>query len=564
MSAFRLSYIFLGDTSPESPTRKRVMLTGYLAIISFLVSTYYIIFDWVQGKPGYLYIYLVLIASSVISIILLRKKHYSLGKMLLLLAALAVIAIFSSAEPSDTGIDFYYVIICMGSLTLFDYEKIKLGIVLCLITVSTFLIIQLTDFQFIPDVDIYNDAESVFLTNFFVSVVSAILIIYYLMSTNYHAQKELLKTADELAKSKRKFEMAIRGSSAGIWSWQFETNLLYISPQMARMLGYDEKAREGITEEEFMSFIHPADLDLVREEFNSHLKKLGRFEVECRIQKKDGDYIWVLDTGQAEWNEDGKPIRMVGSIVDITERRAAEKEVYESNSMLRKTNEELDRFVYSTSHDLRAPLSSVLGLIQLAQVSDDDQEREKCLNLMKERINTLNGFIQDIISYSRNSRLGIEYHSINFPELIEDILVGLEFFEHQKNIKIIHDYDKSFKLISDRSRLRVILNNLITNAIKYHDMSKDEPYIKIRAVKKQQIVEIEIEDNGTGIDETMQNKIFNMFYRASEDSDGSGLGLYIAREMSEKLKGHLSVTSQKGDGTTFSLALPVNKERETV
>lgn len=266
--------------------------------------------------------------------------------------------------------------------------------------------------------------------------------------------------------------------------------------------------------------------------------------------------MWGLDSGQAEWDQNGKPVRMAGSIVDITERKEAEQLLQAKNRDLRKTNEELDRFVYSTSHDLKAPLCSMLGLIHIADISENRDEQKHCMAQMKERVETLNGFIEDIISYSRNSRLNVMPEDVPVNEMIDKILDGLEYFEHKRNISIVKCFPKDLVISTDASRLRIIMNNLIANAIKYHRIDQGNPYINITADVFDKVVQISVEDNGNGIEDDYKESIFNMFYRASENSDGSGLGLYIAREMVEKMNGQITVQSEFGQGSKFTIVLP--------
>lgn len=541
----------------SNSANKRVMLTGYLAITIFFVGIYYLIYDWYQGGTNFLWLYAVLSLTALSAILLMREGRYALSRFLLMSVSLVVVALFSSAEVYITGIDFYYVIICMGSLAIFDFESVWIGIAVSILAILIFVVITIGDIQLMEPNLVYEEsANDVFLTNLLVCALTAMLIVYYLVSTSYYSEKEMEVTAEQLKESKRNFELALRGSSAGIWVLEIAANKLYISPQMSRMLGHSGAERFDIDRSEFMSYVHPDDAELVNDSLNRHIENKERFEIECRLKTKDGDYIWVLDTGQAEWDSEGNPIKMVGSIVDITERKKAEQEVYEKNTMLRKTNEELDRFVYSTSHDLRAPLSSVLGLINLIEYTDDEEEKSMSLQLMKERINTLNGFIADIINYSRNTRLEISHEEVVLSEVIDKIFAGLEYFESQKKIHVEKTFPPTLKIKCDLSRLRIILNNLIANAIKYHNLDQKKPWIKIHAHDNSQYIVIEIEDNGQGIADDYQDKIFDMFYRASETSEGSGLGLYIAREMTEKLNGDLSVESTVGKGSVFRLKIP--------
>ncbi len=234
-----------------------------------------------------------------------------------------------------------------------------------------------------------------------------------------------------------------------------------------------------------------------------------------------------------------------------------EKELSKNNQLLTKANEELDRFVYSASHDLRAPLTSVLGLIELSQRSHDPEEIRHCLTLMKSRIADLDSFIKEIIDYSRNARQEIRLENFNLYELIEEVADGLKFGNGMESILIRYAIPQDLKVTTDRSRLKVVLNNLIGNALKYSNPRHEEPAVFVKAGMNDHHLKIQVEDNGIGIGDEHLPKIFEMFYRASERSQGSGLGLYIVKETLDKLKGHVQVKSTHGHGSVFTVEVPV-------
>jgi signal transduction histidine kinase len=252
----------------------------------------------------------------------------------------------------------------------------------------------------------------------------------------------------------------------------------------------------------------------------------------------------------------------VGTVLDIDDRRRAFKQVKEQNILLAKTNEELDRFVYSTSHDLRAPLSSILGLIKVTELSNDAVEKANCLVMMKKRVDTLNGFIADIIDYSRNSRLGLDSQKIKLKSMMDEVIDGLKFFEKSQSIVFHVDIPDDFTINIDGSRLKIVLNNLIANAIKYHNYDQAHPSVNIKSELSNDLIIISVTDNGVGIAPEYHDKIFNMFYRASDKSEGSGLGLYIAKEMVEKLNGQIRMESKLDQGTSFFVELPLREVLE--
>lgn len=236
--------------------------------------------------------------------------------------------------------------------------------------------------------------------------------------------------------------------------------------------------------------------------------------------------------------------------------RENEMRINLQNEQLKKTNTELDRFVYSASHDLRAPLSSMSGLIAISEASQDLREVKDYLGMMKGRIKVLDKFITDIIHYSRNTRLELVHEKMELWKIINEISDGLQFAEGAEHISIINSVDQKMQISTDPTRIRMVLNNLISNAIRYYDKNKSNCMVRVESKLKEGNLLITIEDNGIGIPNEHQKKIFEMFYKATENSSGSGLGLYIANEAITKLGGTLEVISEVGKGSTFSIMLP--------
>ncbi len=552
---------------PSWTLYKRVLLTGQIALFGIFYSLLNIILGLLEGVNEFIPYYSALAASCMLCILILRHGSYVTGRVVLILTTLLLVTLFVMLDRTDASVYFFYFVITIGAMTIFGYERITLGVMFSALVIITFLIIFFNDYSIANAPEVSDAfARRTFGLNFVTSVLLSVMMIYYMILINYQIitdlrkkEEDLTKLANELSESRNRFELAIKGSSAGIWDWDPVTDSLYLSPLLTQILGYEKDDIKGVSQQSFYGVLHPDDLDIVRKKLRKHLKENVKFEVEIRIRKKNGEYMWVLDTGQAEWNENGDPVRMVGSIVDISERKNAESMVLKQKDELEKANKELDRFVYSVSHDLKSPLSSVLGLITITEMSDDLEEAKKCVGMMRNRINQLNKFIEEIIEYSRNTRKEIRHNdTVIIRSQVNEILENLEYLDNRNKIEIQNDIDPEHCVSSDESRLKIILNNLIGNAIKYHDYSKEKPYIKLSSVKKSNgTIEIIVEDNGTGIDKELQERVFEMFYRASESSDGSGLGLYIAREMAEALKGTLSLESEKGKGSKFTITIPL-------
>lgn len=236
------------------------------------------------------------------------------------------------------------------------------------------------------------------------------------------------------------------------------------------------------------------------------------------------------------------------------------KEIRVKNLGLEKANAELDRFLYCTSHDLRAPLMSIKGLVNIASNETSDPVLKKYFQMMTERSDKLDFFIKDIIDYARNSRTDLELGPIDFEELVDEVWDNFLFMEGASKIRLEKNIACE-QVLSDRSRLLVLLNNLVSNAIKYHDVNQCDPWISISVVSSFRNVKIVISDNGLGIGKEHLNRVFEMFYRAHEYSKGSGLGLYIVKEIIEKLEGSIRVKSEEREGTSFTIVIPVTSHK---
>lgn len=240
------------------------------------------------------------------------------------------------------------------------------------------------------------------------------------------------------------------------------------------------------------------------------------------------------------------------------EKLVAERttELAEANKSLLERNQELDQFVYSTSHDLSAPLKSIRGLINIADVETDPSEHKSLLNRMEKSVIKLEKFIKEVISYSRNARLDVKKQPIHLKQMVEEILDHISHLEHFNKIKLNLQIDDDSIINSDETRIRIILNNLISNAVKFQRPDEKEPVVSIAFGDEEHFQKIIVSDNGQGIPEKYLDSIFNMFYRANVSSDGSGLGLYILRETVQKLGGRVNVESKEGEGSVFTVLIP--------
>lgn len=250
-------------------------------------------------------------------------------------------------------------------------------------------------------------------------------------------------------------------------------------------------------------------------------------------------------------DERDKEYSLLNRIMDLSS-----DELFNANTELRKRNEELDRFVYSTSHDLRAPLASITGLLVLLERTKSEKKKEQYLSNIKRSTEQLDSFIQEIISYTQNKKEDVVSKPIDFDEVVTKSFEKHEFMHTDKPVEVVKDIKHLRPFHSDPRRLDNLFSNLISNSIKYYDPKKDNPYVKVTVRDQDKHAFIQVEDNGIGIGEAHQSKVFDMFYRASSASKGSGIGLYIVKEILEKLDGQISIESELTTGSKFKVLIP--------
>lgn len=259
--------------------------------------------------------------------------------------------------------------------------------------------------------------------------------------------------------------------------------------------------------------------------------------------------------------------RLPSAIINAIKQREAESAKTKAHDMMRKQfeelvkiNKELDSFVYSASHNLRAPLSSILGLINLARL--EDEKRGNIFNsyfgMMETSISKLDETLREILDYSRNSRLNLIIEKIDMKKLVVDNVERMNYMPGSQRIDKQIKIEETCPFFSDKYRISVILNNIISNAIKYYDASKADPFLRVNVAIDHDKAHLEFEDNGIGIEQEYLNKVFEMFFRATHHNDGAGLGLYIVQEAVEKLNGTVTIKSEPGKGTTFIIDVPNN------
>lgn len=278
----------------------------------------------------------------------------------------------------------------------------------------------------------------------------------------------------------------------------------------------------------------------------------------------------------------GSPLYLLGISEDITDRKKTEQaleqlnkelekkveertevlkattnELLKNNVELQKINSELDHFVYSTSHDLRAPLLSLEGLLNLSEEHIDSKpELYHYHQIMRKVVNQMDETIKEILEYSRNARMKIKPEQLNIRQMVLNIKDNIGHITGRNNIKFSVHIEDDVAFFSDKGRVNALINNLVSNAYKYMRPDEPNPHVKFSFISNPQEGIIKVEDNGEGIAEEYKEQIFEMFFRASEQYEGSGLGLYICKEIIKRLQGSIELSSVLQKGSIFTIKIP--------
>lgn len=294
-------------------------------------------------------------------------------------------------------------------------------------------------------------------------------------------------------------------------------------------------------------FIVPEELTHEGVDLNNLITNHRIISIETARRHRNGKLVDVILYGMPVML-DNQAIGIYGVYVDITERKRVEEE-------LKIRNGELDNFVYKVSHDLRAPLSSILGLVNLAKLPGNTDNPMDYIDIIGSKVEHLDHFIGDVLSHSKNLKMEISTAKVDFDRIIQQTFSDLNYLDGTQDMKRSVKIE-GIEFFSDPWRISEIIRNLISNAIKYRRLENVVSEINIKITIDHLRAEIIFSDNGIGISESNLSKIFEMFYRATEQSDGSGIGLYIVKNAVEKLGGQIYVASRVGQGTRFNIILP--------
>ncbi|WP_017733203.1 sensor histidine kinase [Nafulsella turpanensis] len=387
---------------------------------------------------------------------------------------------------------------------------------------------------------------------------SQVVKLFELRSKNQKLQDvigQYLKFYEEVRGRQEILSKVQKVAEIGIFEADLRTGQLQVSEGFCTLFGLSTFDRLSISR--FKELVHPEDTAHFSENLNRSLNEPKfSFEFRC-IRPSDKEIIVVKCMGESLRDKEGEPFKLIGLKQNITAIKQHEQQLEAQNAELKKLNEELDNFVYRVSHDLRAPNSSVLGLIEiiLSQEQDVDKIKE-LLVLVRKSLQKQDNFIKDILDYSRNSRMEVKPEEVDFEEVLQEVVAQLRYSYQKESINFSVEILQEVPFATDDSRLHIILSNLLSNSFKYQRLQEHGGMVGVNVKVNEEEAQITIEDNGIGIEKSRQGKVFDMFYRATDKKPGSGLGLYIVKEALLKLQGSILLESELGKGTIVKVTIP--------
>ena len=378
------------------------------------------------------------------------------------------------------------------------------------------------------------------------------------------AKQEIARQSADLREAQERFQRAVSGTQDALFEFNLRTGETWYSPRFRQMLGY--AANDNDAEGKIETFIHPEDGQIVGKAMGDHLTFGLPYDVEYRLRKRDGEWLWVRSRASAERDTEDRPLWLAGSIRDITDERAGR----EAMVMARQEAEEASRakstFLATMSHEIRTPMNGIIGMTGLLLETGLDRAQRDYAETIRASADSLLTILNDILDFSKieAGKLDIEHLELDLRSNVDDVGSIMAFQAAAKSLELVVNVRPEVpeRVFGDPQRIRQCLLNLVGNAIKF--TPSGEVVLEVCCVGRQDgraLVHFEVRDTGIGIPLESLDRLFQPFTQADSSTTrrfgGTGLGLSIVRKLVEMMGGQVGAQSEPGKGSTFWFTLPL-------
>lgn len=569
-----LRSIFAPPRFDDDPEKTRHALLLHLAsLVLFFMLLALIVLNELFGNAAERSINWMLGGFALLQIpvqALMRKGHVRVAIGVLLFAGwVAMTWIASQVEGvSDVAVVCYFLIL-LGAGYLLGWRAVILLTGLTILAVWGLALLEVTGLiQPVPGNPIRIAVD---LTIIFILASLEIYFVVTALRRSLASAKEELKERQKveavLREERGKLSLALTASKMETWEWEIEAGTISWSSGIEAMFGMERGQFDG-KYETYLSLVHPQDRPNIQQSVERALSDDSySYVIEHRFLVKDGEIRWLEGRGKVYRDWTGKPIRMVGTVVDITDRKHGEAERERLIRELAAKNTELEQFTYTVSHDLKAPLITIkgfLGFLGEDARSGNRERLESDITRINEAVDKMHRLLNDLLELSRIGRLMNPPQPVPFRELVDEAVEILQGRLESTGVRL--EIGEDLPLVcGDRRRLLEVVQNLLDNAAKF-SAGQPAPLVEIGCDGYEAGMPILfVRDNGIGIPPEHHERVFGLFNKLDPTAEGTGVGLALVKRIVEFHGGRIWVESAlspqgaPGSGATFRFTLPLYK-----
>jgi two-component system sensor histidine kinase/response regulator len=368
----------------------------------------------------------------------------------------------------------------------------------------------------------------------------------------------------ELMEVQARFDRAIRGTRDGLFDLDLKSGQLWVSPRMWEMIDHDP-AQMPRQLSNHLDYVHPEDAAQLGDMLRAHVEQGTPYDIEYRMRRKSGDWLWVRSRAVAERDAQGVPVRFSGSVHDISEARAAREALIAATQEAKAANRAKSTFLATMSHEIRTPMNGLIGMTDLLLDTPLERTQRDYVETIRASSDSLLAIINDVLDFTKieAGKLEVERIEMDLRATVEEVVAMMALPAAAKGVELIIDLQPHLpeRVLGDPQRIRQCLSNLLGNAVKFTSHGEILIEIDRREVAGRNMTHFQVRDTGIGMTAEAAAALFQPFVQADSSTTrkfgGTGLGLSIVKRLVEIMGGNVGLESAVGVGSTFWFQLPL-------